>query len=113
MNHIEEVILHDLEELITEEELISHSKHKHSERILLIIRNALVLAAALLFMAALIVGHAPALKGIAYFFGAGAYIAELLMLTDCFREKLNHEELFMVYCFGPLYILMGLSYLFE
>lgn len=34
-------------------------------------------------------------------------------MTDCFRRKLDHAELFMAYCFGPLYILMGLSYILK
>ena len=50
---------------------------------------------------------------IAYFCGAGAYVAEILILTDGFRRKVPQKELFMAYCFGPLYILLGLSYLLE
>ena len=49
----------------------------------------------------------------AYFLGAGAYFAEILVLTDGFRRKVPQKELFMAYCFGPLYILLGLSYLLE
>ena len=49
----------------------------------------------------------------AYFLGAGAYFAEILVLTDGFRQKVPRKELFMAYCFGPLYILLGLSYLLE
>lgn len=113
LHDLEVGLLHDLEEVITEEELIAHSDHKQSERILLVARNLFVLAAAVLFILSMLLHHANAIKGIAYFFGAGAYISELLMMTDCFRKKLEHEELFMVYCFGPLYILMGLSYLFA
>ena len=45
--------------------------------------------------------------------GAGAYVAEILILTDGFRRKVPQKELFMAYCFGPLYILLGLSYLLE
>ena len=51
------------------------------------------------------------LKGIAYFFGAAAYFCEIVLLTDCFTAKVPHKELFMAYCFGPMYILLGLSYL--
>ena len=47
------------------------------------------------------------------FCGAGAYVAEILILTDGFRRKVPQKELFMAYCFGPLYILLGLSYLLE
>ena len=53
------------------------------------------------------------LRAIAYFCGAGAYVAEILILTDGFRRKVPQKELFMAYCFGPLYILLGLSYLLE
>ena len=65
-----------------------------------------------LFIASLL--HAPMealLKGIAYFFGAAAYFCEIVLLTDCFTAKVPHKELFMAYCFGPMYILLGLSYL--
>ena len=53
------------------------------------------------------------LRAAAYFLGAGAYFAEILVLTDGFRRKVPQKELFMAYCFGPLYILLGLSYLLE
>lgn len=53
------------------------------------------------------------LRGVAYIFGAGAYLSEFSMLTDSFTRKVPHKELFMVYCFGPLYVLMGLAYLLE
>ena len=51
------------------------------------------------------------LKAIAYFFGAAAYFSEFILLTDCFTKRVPHQEMFMAYCFGPLYILLGLSYL--
>ena len=53
------------------------------------------------------------LRAAAYFLGAGAYFAEILVLTDGFRQRVPQKELFMAYCFGPLYILLGLSYLLE
>ena len=56
---------------------------------------------------------AQLLRAAAYFLGAGAYFAEILVLTDGFRQKVPRKELFMAYCFGPLYILLGLSYLLE
>ena len=73
---------------------------------------AVITAALVLFIASLL--HAPMealLKGIAYFFGAAAYFCEIVLLTDCFTAKVPHKELFMAYCFGPMYILLGLSYL--
>ena len=53
------------------------------------------------------------LKAIAYFCGAVAYFLEILLLTDCFKKKVHHKELFMVYCLGPLYLLMGLNYILH
>ena len=47
----------------------------------------------------------------AYFLGAGAYFGEFMLLTDCFTERVPHQEMFMAYCFGPLYLLLGMSYL--
>ena len=93
-----------------ERDLIGESSHKVLEEILLWIRNIAVFAAVVLFIVSLILhetGHFW--KGIAYFCGAGAYVAELLLLTECFTKKTRHNEMFMVYCFGPLYILLGLS----
>ena len=46
-----------------------------------------------------------------YLFGAIAYICEIMVLTDCFKVKIPHNELFMPYCFGPLYLIMGVGYL--
>ena len=74
----------------------------------------LLTAALVLFIASLL--HAPMealLKGIAYFFGAAAYFCEIVLLTDCFTQKVPHREMFMAYCFGPMYILLGISYLFH
>ena len=101
-----------VEDGILEKDLIEESTHKKLDEFLLIIRNMAVLAAVILFIVSLIIhetGHL--LKGIAYFCGAGAYVAELFILTECFTKKMPHGEMFMVYCFGPLYILLGLSYL--
>jgi hypothetical protein len=73
---------------------------------------AAVLLAAVLFLISLF--HVPGkyvLKAIAYFLGAAAYFSEILLLTDCFRTKVPHQEMFMAYCFGPMYLLLGLSYL--
>ena len=97
---------------ILEKDLIEESSHKTLEEILLWIRNIAVMAAVILFLVSLIIHEQGHLwKGIAYFCGAGAYVAELLLLTECFTKKASHNEMFMVYCFGPLYILLGLSYL--
>lgn len=102
----------ELVEALSEHDLLLESHHKRAEHIVLLIRNITVALALLLFLASLL--HAPMeglLKGVAYFFGAAAYLCEIVLLTDCFTEKVPHKELFMAYCFGPLYILLGLSYL--
>lgn len=45
--------------------------------------------------------------------GAAAYVFECLLLTDCFKTKVPHKEMFMVYCLGPLYLIMGLGYILK
>lgn len=104
----------ELKEAFTEEDLIAESHHKRAEHIILLLRNAAAGLAAILFLVSLF--HVPArnlLKAIAYFFGAGAYFGEILLLTDCFTQKVPHREMFMAYCFGPMYILLGISYLLH
>lgn len=113
VQEVEEVI-HDVYEGLAEEELISHSHHKKLEHYILIFRNVAVGLAVVLFAVSLF--HLPGsntCKGIAYFLGAAAYFSEILLLTDCFSEKVPHQEMFMAYCFGPMYILLGLSYLLH
>ena len=105
-------VIHDVLEGLSEEELISHSEHKRLEHGVLLFRNIAVGLAVLLFlisMSHLSFGHI--LKAIAYFLGATAYFSEFILLTDCFTKRIPHQEMFMAYCFGPLYILLGLSYL--
>ena len=114
IHHAEDVI-HDVWEGLSEEEVISHATHKKTEHIALLIRNIAVGAAVVLFLASLI-HHGPmryTTKAIAYFLGAAAYCAEFVILTDCFTTRVPHREMFMAYCFGPMYILLGLSYLLE
>ena len=110
--HDVEDAIHDVYEGLSEEELISHSHHKTAEHYILIIRNVAVALAVVLFAISLF--HFEGnniLKAIAYFLGAAAYFSEILLLTDCFSERVPHQEMFMAYCFGPMYILLGLSYL--
>ena len=93
---------------IMEEQSPEEARREH---ILLIARN---FAAAVLFLASFALADIhKLLRAAAYFLGAGAYFAEILVLTDGFRQKVPRKELFMAYCFGPLYILLGLSYLLE
>lgn len=111
IHHAEEV-LHDMFEGLSEEEVISHATHKKTEHIALLIRNIAVGAAVVLFLLSLCpFSFRYTLKAIAYFLGAAAYCAEFVILTDCFTEQVPHREMFMAYCFGPMYILLGLSYL--
>ena len=114
LHDVEEAIHEVYETLAEEEELISHSHHKKLEHWILRARNIAALLAAALFLVSLF--HLPVshlLKGVAYFLGAGAYFSEILLLTDCFATKVPHQEMFMAYCFGPMYILLGLSYLLH
>ena len=96
---------------ITEETKPEASRMEH---VMLIARNIAAGAAAALFLASFLLPEIhKTLRAIAYFCGAGAYVAEILILTDGFRRKVPQKELFMAFCFGPLYILLGLSYLLE
>lgn len=111
IHHAEDAI-HDVLEGLSEEDLLSHSTHQKAEHVILLLRNIAVGAAVILFLISLF--HVPfryPLKAIAYFLGAGAYCTEILLLTDCFSSRVPHQEMFMAYCFGPMYILLGLSYL--
>lgn len=110
--HEVEDVLHDVVEGLSEHDFIDHSRHKKLEHTVLLIRNIAVGCAVVLFVISLF--HLPfgsLLKGIAYFLGAAAYFCEICLLTDCFTTRVEHHEMFMAYCFGPLYILLGLSYL--
>ena len=80
-------------------------------QIFLRLRNAFVVLAAALFLLSFFLLSYPALRALGYLFGALAYICEILVLTDCFRVRIPHNELFMPYCFGPLYLIMGVGYL--
>lgn len=105
-------VIHDVLEGLSEEELISHSAHQRFEHIVLLLRNIAVGFAVLLFVLSMLpVSFSHILKAIAYFLGATAYFAEFILLTDSFTKRVPHQEMFMAYCFGPLYILLGLSYL--
>ena len=105
-------VLHDVLEGLSEEELISHSEHKRAEHAVLLFRNIAVALAVVLFVMSLFhLSISHMLKAIAYFLGATAYFSEFVLLTDCFSKRVPHQEMFMAYCFGPLYILLGLSYL--
>ena len=113
MKHKERILEAALS-VLSEDELIEHSHHKKRERAILYLRNAVVAIAAIAFLCSFSV-HVPhhLFRGVGYLFGMLAYFFELLLLTDCFTEKVEHHEAFMVYCFGPLYLLMAIGYLIE
>ena len=105
-------MIHDVLEGLSEEETIAHSHHKKLEHVVLLCRNIAVSLAVVLFLLSLT--HLPGshlFKAVAYFLGAAAYFGEFMLLTDCFTTRVPHQEMFMAYCFGPLYLLLGLSYL--
>lgn len=79
----------------------------------LILRNSLVAVATVMFLLSIILHGHSWLKVVGYILGMLAYICEYLHLTKFFRVKIPHDEAFMVYCFAPLYLLLGLSYLFH
>lgn len=112
MAPIIEQIKHTVDATIPDKEELTHGLHPKIDYIMLILRNVFVAVAVLLFLIELILsgGH-NVLKAVAYFFGAVAYLFECLAVTDCFQTKVPHTEMFMVYCFGPLYILMGIDYI--
>ena len=99
--------------MLDEDELISHSRHPQLERFFLTLRNIAAALAVFVFLLSLLTDLPiyTKLKAVGYFFGAAAYLFEMALLTDCFTEEVDHKEMFMAYCFGPLYVLMGISYL--
>ena len=112
MSKLLEEIKHSVDATIPEVEELSHMSHPKIDYTLLILRNVFVLIAAILFLLSLFLhGAYNVLKAVGYFSGAVAYLFECLAATDCFKGKVDHHEMFMVYCFGPLYLLMGLNYI--
>lgn len=112
--HAIETVVETAKEVLEEKELIESGHHKRIERIALYLRNLAVLAAAVLMLVSL--SHTElyeTYRACGYFCGMGAYVCELVLLTDCFTQKIDHHEGFMAYCFGPLYFIMALSYLIE
>lgn len=108
-----EQIKHTVDATIPDKEELTHGLHPKIDYALLVLRNFFVAAAVILFIISFIPHDSHNIfKAIAYFCGAAAYLFECLAVTDCFQTKVPHTEMFMVYCFGPLYILMGLSYIF-
>ncbi len=112
MSHLMEQIKHTVDATIPDKEELTHGHHPKIAYAMLIVRNVIVAAAVVLFLLSLILHDVSStLKAIAYFCGAAAYAFECLLLTDFFRAEVPHQEMFMIYCFGPLYILLGISYI--
>lgn len=113
MTKVLEKLKHTVDATIPDKEELTHGLHPKIDYILLVLRNLFALLAALTFLASLFLTENYVLsKVIGYFLGAAAYVLECLAVTDCFQKKVPHTEMFMVYCFGPLYVLMGLGYIF-
>lgn len=96
--------------MFPEEDLFIGQGKSALTQVILCIRNALVVFAVTLFLLSFTAKGEP-LRAVGYIFGALAYVCEILVLTDCFKAKIPHTELFMPYCFGPLYLIMGIGYL--
>ena len=108
--------LHDTLETILShvgaDELHAHGHHKKLEHLFLLLRNISVALAVIFFLTSTFWHEKSHLfKSIGYFLGALAYLSEILLLTDFFRQKVPYREMFMAYCFGPLYVILGFSYL--
>ncbi len=113
MSKLLEQIKHTVDVTIPDKEELTHGLHPKIDYALLILRNIFVGLAVIVFILSLFLdSYYTTLKAVGYFCGAVAYIFECLAVTDCFTTKVPHTEMFMVYCFGPLYILMGLGYIF-
>ena len=84
---------------------------KNLETTFLKVRNITVVFASIFWLVSFKESpHEHLLRGIGYIFGAIAYLSELIMMTDGLK-KFDHKELFMAYCFFPVYILKAMSYL--
>ncbi len=114
MSQIFEQLKHTVDATLPDKAELTHEDHPKLDYIMLVVRNILVAAAAVLFVLSFFLeAHYHNLKAVAYFCGAGAYLFECLLITDCFKIKVPHQEMFMIYCLGPLYILMGLNYILK
>ena len=114
MSKLIEQVKHTIDVTSPDADELIHSTHRKLDYLMLLARNLMVGAAALLFIGSFFFDEIyNILKAIAYFCGAIAYLLELLLLTDCFKTKVPHKEMFMVYCLGPLYLLMGLNYILH
>lgn len=112
--HSFEAVVETAKEVLEEKELLESGRHKKLEKLFLLLRNLVVLAAVVLMLMSL--SNSPLHEKFrigGYLCGMLAYMSEIVLLTDCFTKKINGSEGFMAYCFGPLYFIMALSYLIE
>ncbi len=113
MSKLTTQIKHSIDATIPDKEELTHGLHPKIDYALLILRNVFVGMAVIVFLLSFFLSDwYHLLTAIAYFLGAGSYFFECLAITDCFQTKVPHTEMFMIYCFGPLYILMGLRYFY-
>ena len=102
-----EITMPDKAELVSE-------NHRYRDYTMLYARNILAALAAIFFVLSFFFADIYHIfKSIGYFSGAAAYVFELLLLTNCFKTKVPIQEAFMVYCMGPLYLLMGIGYILK
>lgn len=114
MSNILEKVKSTVDVAIPDSAELIHKGHKKRDYVMLLVRNLLVACATIFFILAFFFDDVYHIfKGIGYFSGAGAYVFEILLLTDCFKTKVPLKEMFMVYCLGPLYIIMGLGYILK
>lgn len=114
MSKIFEQFKHTVDVTTPDADELTHGTHPKIAYVLLYIRNILIAIAAVLFIVSFFLNeNHNIIKAVAYFCGAVAYLFELLLLTDCFKTKVPHTEMFMVYCLGPLYLIMGLNYILH
>jgi len=78
------------------------------------VKTVFVIVTTLIFAYLLLspaVEHTHLLRGVAYFFGAGAYISELCILTEGFKKHQSFHDMLMPYAFGIMYLAIGIDYL--
>lgn len=94
-------------------------EHHHQSKTIhtfLRIRNTLVMLTAVTFLLSImplhtLIAYHNLMKFAAYILGAGAYGAEIIVMTDGLRKSPGASEMLMPYIFGVLYIVLGFSYL--
>ncbi len=90
------------------------------EKRCLLVRNIFVIIAAALFIISIlpidpIRSVHNIISGVAYFFGAGAYVLELVEMSDEEHRAHPHHKhrIFMPNIFGVLYIILGIVHILE